>query len=270
MVKQLRPRDLSVEEQTVLILDLTQTFCGTCGHPLALHEDRYCWKKNGSSDGKDWCPCNQIEKGGAWKIPVKGDKITTSTLDKFTGWVSSGTTSGPIKNCVHDQQEFSLDSNRKVYLSSYDDVVVKTRVEPEVGVYMYSKWIEGRVSGLTKPKILYLGWPDFQGFPLQELYAAATAVNKLVEQGKHVEIGCQGGHGRTGTFTAAVLIVRGKTADEAVKQVRKEYCKWAIEGETQMKLLHTLDKAVRKLDGVEEVAVVKKEESSGTVEDHSA
>ena len=52
-----------------------------------------------------------------------------------------------------------------------------------------------------------------------------------------IEIGCVGAHGRTGTFMALVLVESGYTADEAIKIVRKDYCKHAIETVKQEEMI---------------------------------
>lgn len=52
---------------------------------------------------------------------------------------------------------------------------------------------------------------------------------------------CDGGHGRTGTALASVLVaVTGKPADEAVEFVRASYCKRAVETNTQVAYLKGL------------------------------
>ena len=47
--------------------------------------------------------------------------------------------------------------------------------------------------------------------------------------GELVEIGCLGGHGRTGTALACLAILTGIPADEAVPWVRANYCARGVE-----------------------------------------
>jgi protein-tyrosine phosphatase len=54
--------------------------------------------------------------------------------------------------------------------------------------------------------------------------------------GKRVHIGCIGGHGRTGTVLSA-LVAHMTGEKDAIQYVRKNYCKKAVESETQIKFL---------------------------------
>lgn len=57
-----------------------------------------------------------------------------------------------------------------------------------------------------------------------------------LKQGKKVHVGCIGGHGRTGTFLAALVAVHtGNT--KAVEYVRENYCKSAVESTSQVNFL---------------------------------
>jgi protein-tyrosine phosphatase len=48
--------------------------------------------------------------------------------------------------------------------------------------------------------------------------------------GKVVEVGCFGGHGRTGTLLALIIgEVEGLNAPEAIKAIRTRYCDKAVE-----------------------------------------
>jgi hypothetical protein len=66
-------------------------------------------------------------------------------------------------------------------------------------------------------------------------------VSWLLEQlaeGKKVHAGCIGGHGRTGLLLAAMI--REYSDDEdAITWVRQNYCKKAVESESQVDFLHT-------------------------------
>jgi protein-tyrosine phosphatase len=53
---------------------------------------------------------------------------------------------------------------------------------------------------------------------------------------------CEGGHGRTGTALAALLIANGFTAREAVEYIRKEYCPKAVETRVQETYLLEVEK----------------------------
>jgi hypothetical protein len=57
-----------------------------------------------------------------------------------------------------------------------------------------------------------------------------------LEEGLKVHCGCIGGHGRTGTFLAALVSEYGEK--DAISHVRKHYCQKAVESDKQVKFLH--------------------------------
>lgn len=57
-----------------------------------------------------------------------------------------------------------------------------------------------------------------------------------IKEGKRIHVGCIGGHGRTGTFLAA-LVAHMKINDDPIKWVRKHHCKKAVESASQVKFL---------------------------------
>jgi Protein-tyrosine phosphatase len=73
-------------------------------------------------------------------------------------------------------------------------------------------------------------WPDF-GMPLNAtdaLGALREAHTRAVE-GQRVEVACRGGVGRTGTALAALAVLDGIPAEEAVAWVRAAYSPRAVE-----------------------------------------
>ena len=67
-----------------------------------------------------------------------------------------------------------------------------------------------------------------------------TAKNKGIE---NVLFHCMGGHGRTGTALAAVLVaVHRSPAQESIDWIRKEYCDKAIESTSQEEYMFLLEK----------------------------
>jgi hypothetical protein len=98
---------------------------------------------------------------------------------------------------------------------------------PDFGLYLDDRW---------RPPwpYEYLDWPDF-GVPDDPavVITALTSLRDRARAGQHVEIGCYGGHGRTGTALACLAILCGYAPSEAVRWVRAEYCERAVETEVQ-------------------------------------
>ena len=98
---------------------------------------------------------------------------------------------------------------------------------PDYGLYLDRRW---------KPPWPYrfLDWPDF-GIPgdREEVQLALADLLERARSGQRVEIGCWGGHGRTGTALAGLVALSGLPAKEAVSWVRTNYCERAVETEAQ-------------------------------------
>lgn len=95
--------------------------------------------------------------------------------------------------------------------------------------------VEGQDQAPTS-EVLHLDWPDM-GIPPVTLDFWIRLWEMLPE---HTVICCMGGHGRTGTALAALLIASGVTYYDAIDMVRKDHCKKAIETESQEKYLHRI------------------------------
>ena len=73
-------------------------------------------------------------------------------------------------------------------------------------------------------------WPDF-GVP-DDAARVVVALRSLLDRARaqdRVEVGCLGGHGRTGTALACLAILCGHPPDEAIAWTRANYCADAIE-----------------------------------------
>ena len=66
-----------------------------------------------------------------------------------------------------------------------------------------------------------------------ELLVALDDVLDRSRRGEHVEIGCLGGHGRTGTALACLAVLTGVPPGEAVAWVRAAYREKAVETDEQ-------------------------------------
>jgi hypothetical protein len=98
---------------------------------------------------------------------------------------------------------------------------------PDFGLYLDPRWQPPWPHA-------YLAWPDM-GLPADR-GATAAALRDLLGRaraGQSVELGCLGGHGRTGTALACLAVLAGLAASDAVRWVRASYCPHAVETDEQ-------------------------------------
>jgi len=97
----------------------------------------------------------------------------------------------------------------------------------------------GLKAGLL-PDVIRLDWPDMTA----PVHVGIRWWLRLLELlPAHTCVCCMGGHGRTGTALGAILISSGMGADEAIRTVREEHCRRAIETAGQESYLKGLAKA---------------------------
>jgi hypothetical protein len=86
-----------------------------------------------------------------------------------------------------------------------------------------------------------IDWPDFSA-PRRPDVAVRELRDLLarIEQGERVELACGGGRGRTGTALAALTVLRGMPAAEAVDWVRRAYDPKAVESRSQRSFLDSI------------------------------
>lgn len=74
----------------------------------------------------------------------------------------------------------------------------------------------------------------------------ATLIGEMTKPGDHIVFTCVGGHGRTGTSIASVLIEHsGLTDTQAIKFIRENYCNKAVETKEQTEYLAQLYEIAR-------------------------
>ena len=107
------------------------------------------------------------------------------------------------------------------------------KVPPSFGLYLDQRWF-------PPWPYAYLDWPDF-GVPtdLEAMRAALVDLLDRARSGQRVELGCLGGHGRTGTALACLAVLAGTPASAAVAWVRSNYCQKAVETDGQEALVRT-------------------------------
>jgi hypothetical protein len=98
---------------------------------------------------------------------------------------------------------------------------------PDFGLYFFERWQPPWPHA-------HVDWPDF-GLPADSdaLRRDLLGLLERAGEGEAVELGCLGGHGRTGTALACLAVLTGTPPAEAVAWVRANYCSHAVETEQQ-------------------------------------
>lgn len=154
----------------------------------------------------------------------------------------------PQKRCYNDHKPMPLKNGLVIYGGSCSTPIIK-----DADIYIgfdYSMkftkkhypWVDGaeifmHVQDRSVPKSV----GDFQkliDFTIENL-----------EKGKKIHVGCIGGHGRTGTFFAA-LVAQFMGVEDSITYVRDNYCKKAVESDEQVAWLHQYF-GVKKVDGTD-------------------
>ncbi len=125
---------------------------------------------------------------------------------------------------VHNHRlAVALPEGTQVVAVSFDprDAYARDR-PPDFGLYLDARWQPPWDHQL-------LAWPDF-GLPDgNELVTALGSLLERARAGQRVEIGCIGGHGRTGTALATLAVLTGCPSIGAVAWARANYCPQAVE-----------------------------------------
>jgi len=138
---------------------------------------------------------------------------------------------------AHNHRSFEVHRHRSVVVLpdgttviavSFDAADPYARDElPDFGLYLDERWQPPWTHA-------HIEWPDFD-VPTRsaQVVAALRDVLGRARAGERVEVGCLGGHGRTGTALACLAVLSGLPADDAVAWVRANYCDKAVETREQ-------------------------------------
>ncbi len=106
-------------------------------------------------------------------------------------------------------------------------------VDPYARVYpLTSGSTSTRGGGRRGPTNFWTG-PTSASRTIQFRLSPRLSLLDRARAGQRVEIGCYGGHGRTGTALACLAILCGQAPGEAVGWVRAGYCERAVETDEQ-------------------------------------
>ncbi|MGH9096399.1 MAG: protein-tyrosine phosphatase family protein [Acidimicrobiales bacterium] len=138
----------------------------------------------------------------------------------------------------HDHQHFDLHLHRSVVMLPDGTEVIAVSFDtrdpyardqaPDFGLYLDPQWDPPWPHD-------HIDWPDF-GVPYDSarVVAALTSLLERARVGDRVEVGCLGGHGRTGTALACLTILCGLPSVDATSWVRENYCTKAVESAQQV------------------------------------
>lgn len=190
------------------------------------------------------------KSGGTTQTTVGSNQSSFDLADDwgefagFTGWgtnISTGTTK-VFSKCRHYGEIVSLPDGTKIMCSSQHKRQ-PDEPKPDFGCYMAAGW---------EPDWLayWLNWSDY-GYPNMSKDTIEVLIDDLLAKarsGMTVEIGCIGGHGRTGSLLALLALKAGAAdADAAMKFVWKNYCGHAIEGTKQEWFIEAFDARLKGL-----------------------
>ncbi len=160
-----------------------------------------------------------------------------SGWEKFGSTSYSGGSSKPIKRCYETHKPLII-GDYKVYGGSCGSPIIK-----DADIYV----------GFDYSASVMAGYPWEGGQAVVDIYFPITDgtapkspadFKKLIQwcaneihAGKKLHAGCIGGHGRTGTFLAA-LVTELTGNLNSIEFVRTNYCKKAVESVSQVTFLH--------------------------------
>jgi protein-tyrosine phosphatase len=171
-----------------------------------------------------------------WELRLTETRVIVACAEHKVHWYL-GAEPAKCTDPGHQHRQFEAHRHRdavtlpdgtQVTAVSFDAVDPYSRDrQPDYGLYLDHRW---------RPPWAHdhLDWTDF-GVPADPAMVV-TALRSLLDRaraGEQVEIGCLGGHGRTGTALACLAVLADFPAGDAVAWVRAKYCPKAVETAAQ-------------------------------------
>lgn len=182
-------------------------------------------------------------------------KVTHLTSSPRSTTGSKGGTATIHRSCRHEPTEVFKIDGVEYYGGSeskagfFDGVTIcllgrSTEVKPCVEVAKHRK---NQFNGLAtqkylaRPIDLSINWRDMGAPPLIPEFWRQLHASIVKMQAETALFFCMGGHGRTGTALAAMLVCnRGYSPKQALLEVRESYCDQAVESDSQIRYLNWL------------------------------
>ena len=171
-----------------------------------------------------------------------------------------------FRSCQHHLQPFTFKVGKQEYTlfgSAYSDRKSKAQAEKAgVCAFLDNRWMKEYSPVWVNPELAYrtqnrfatpgdaietptmfLDWPDMGVLEIKDLKPVVEYLANVIDIG--IEIGCMGGHGRTGTLMALIMVHLGCKPGKAIKTIRKDYCHRAIETQKQEDLIKAYAEEVK-------------------------
>jgi len=165
-------------------------------------------------------------------------------------------TNNHFRDCHHWRDTIQVGQYTVTVSASSDGVWGRAHkadaLEPDYGLYLANTWAGKvvvtpdfpRASNLiplnhSYPKIIF-DWVDYSTPRPTDLLAVFEWVKEQIRDGARIDLGCFGGHGRTGTFLALLIMeFEGLSPADATQAVWDRHCKEAIETVGQENFIYT-------------------------------
>ena len=174
-----------------------------------------------------------------------------------------------FRSCQHHLQPFTFKVGKQEYTlfgSAYSDRKSKAQAEKaDLCVFLDNRWMKEYSPVWINPALakhisctahkapdkffkketptIFLDWPDMGVLEIEDLKPVVEYLANVIDIG--IEIGCMGGHGRTGTLMALIMVHLGCKPGKAIKTIRKDYCHRAIETQKQEDLIKAYAEEVK-------------------------
>ena len=181
-------------------------------------------------------------------MPAKDAFSKQKSFDIDT-WIN-GAKYTPAPKCSHDAAHIIEIGGVPIYVADGwgvrkappGSVVLNCMGVPKSGKADIPDGFGALQAHIDEPRVteITLDWPD-GGLPPVKASFWRALIEACAARKAPLVIHCIGGHGRTGTALASILIAYSIPADDAVKFVRDKHCTKAIETLAQERYLDDLD-----------------------------
>jgi protein-tyrosine phosphatase len=162
-------------------------------------------------------------------------KIYDNLHDDKGVYYNDGSFGGGFARCYESHPPLKLPGTEFVIYGGSCSAPIVKDADIYIGFDSTMKEMNKKFHWIKGDEVRFL-IPDM-GVPkdAEEFRRMVEWVKKQLAKKAKIHAGCIGGHGRTGTFLAALVSLFGE--QDAVEYVRKNYCHKAVESATQTKFL---------------------------------